>query len=225
MTKYLGEIIKEYRKIHRLSMDSFSEKSGLSKPYISMLEKNYNPKSKKKIIPTIDTISKCAKAMNMDFDELFNALGTQTISTSINHSINIHQNTMHNRTNVIGVVPAGVPLEAIEDIIGEIEYPSRFEDKEVFALQIKGDSMNKVLPDGSIGLFEKTDVLENGQIGAILVNGYDATVKKFYRLTDSYVLEPLSFNPDYQPIVIKDGTDPVSIVGKLLWYCSKESLM
>ena len=164
--------------------------------------------------PSLEVIEKLAELFNVSIDYLLGNSDTEN-----------DYRIMHDRTNVIGVVPAGVPLEAIEDIIGEIEYPSRFEDKEVFALQIKGDSMNKVLPDGSIGLFEKTDVLENGQIGAILVNGYDATVKKFYRLTDSYVLEPLSFNPVYQPIVIKDGTDPVSIVGKLLWYCSKESLM
>ena len=132
---------------------------------------------------------------------------------------------MSNTTNVIGVVPAGTPIEAIEDIIGEIEYPSRFANKEVFALQIKGDSMNKILPDGCIGLFEKTSTLENGEIGAIMVNGDDATVKKFYRLTDSYVLEPVSFNPEQHPLIIKDGTDPVSVIGKLIWYCSKESVI
>ena len=38
MANYLGDIIKEYRKSHRMSMDSFAERAGLSKPYISMLE-------------------------------------------------------------------------------------------------------------------------------------------------------------------------------------------
>ena len=58
-----------------------------------------------------------------------------------------------------------------------------------------------------------------------MVNGDDATVKKFYRLTDSYVLEPVSFNPEQHPLIIKDGTDPVSVIGKLIWYCSKESVI
>ncbi len=49
MAKYLGDIIKEYRKSHRMSMDSFAERAGLSKPYISMLEKNFNPKSRKRL--------------------------------------------------------------------------------------------------------------------------------------------------------------------------------
>lgn len=82
MEKTLGEIIHNYRRKNRLSMEDFSKKSRLSKPYISMLEKNYNPKSKKEIIPTIETIFKCSKAMNMNFETLFNMLGTQLITTS-----------------------------------------------------------------------------------------------------------------------------------------------
>ena len=203
--KNTGEMIKYYRKKLGLTQEELGNYVGVQKSAIAKYENGRIENLKRS---TIEKLS-----------ELFGILPSELLGISAT------SNVMTNTTNVIGVVPAGVPIEAIEDIIGEIEYPSRFEDKEVFALQIKGDSMNKVLPDGSIGLFEKTDVLENGQIGAILVNGYDATVKKFYRLTDSYVLEPLSFNPDYQTIVIKDGTDPVSIVGKLLWYCSKESLM
>ena len=207
MKNKFSDVFKKLRIKNKYTQEDIANKFDMAKTGISYWE---NGKSE----PSLEVIEKLAELFNVSIDYLLGNSDTEN-----------DYRIMHNRTNVIGVVPAGVPLEAIEDIIGEIEYPSRFEDKEVFALQIKGDSMNKVLPDGSIGLFEKTDVLENGQIGAILVNGYDATVKKFYRLTDSYVLEPLSFNPDYQPIVIKDGTDPVSIVGKLLWYCSKESLM
>lgn len=49
----LGEIIKEYRTAHNLSMDAFSEKSGISKAYISLLEKNKHPKTGKPIAPSI----------------------------------------------------------------------------------------------------------------------------------------------------------------------------
>ena len=74
MTVYLGKIIKEYRDDNKLSMDDFANKTGLSKPYIAMLEKNFNPKSKKEIVPTVDTIAKCAKAMGIEFNDLFNVL-------------------------------------------------------------------------------------------------------------------------------------------------------
>jgi len=203
--KNTGEMIKHYRKKLGLTQEELGNYVGVQKSAIAKYENGRIENLKR---TTIEKLS-----------ELFGILPSELLGISATN------NVMTNTTNVIGVVPAGTPLEAIEDIIGEIEYPSRFANKEVFALQIKGDSMNKVLPDGCIGLFEKTSTLENGEIGAIMVNGDDATVKKFYRLTDSYVLEPVSFNPEHHPLIIKDGTVPVSAIGKLIWYCSKESLM
>ena len=203
--KNTGEMIKYYRKKLGLTQEELGNYVGVQKSAIAKYENGRIENLKR---TTIEKLS-----------ELFGILPSELLGISATN------NVMTNTTNVIGVVPAGTPLEAIEDIIGEIEYPSRFANKQVFALQIKGDSMNKVLPDGCIGLFEKTSTLENGEIGAIMVNGDDATVKKFYRLTDSYVLEPLSFNPEQHPLIIKDGTDPVSVIGKLIWYCSKESVI
>lgn len=203
--KNTGEMIKHYRKKLGLTQEELGNYVGVQKSAIAKYENGRIENLKRS---TIEKLS-----------ELFDILPSELLGISATN------NVMTNTTNVIGVVPAGTPLEAIEDIIGEIEYPSRFANKEVFALQIKGDSMNKVLPDGCIGLFEKTSTLENGEIGAIMVNGDDATVKKFYRLTDSYVLEPVSFNPEHHPLIIKDGTVPVHAIGKLIWYCSKESVM
>ncbi|MGT2959346.1 hypothetical protein A9Q68_10190 [Streptococcus bovimastitidis] len=70
----LGEIIKEYRDEHKLSMDAFAKKSGMTKGYISMLEKNEHPKSKKPIIPTNETISKVAKGIGVDIDTILEKL-------------------------------------------------------------------------------------------------------------------------------------------------------
>ncbi|HEO8289113.1 TPA: helix-turn-helix transcriptional regulator [Streptococcus agalactiae] len=70
----LGEIIKNFREEKKLSMDRFAEKSGLTKGYISMLEKNEHPKSKKPIIPTEETLLKVAKGMGVDIDFVLSRL-------------------------------------------------------------------------------------------------------------------------------------------------------
>lgn len=67
----LGDIIKDYRKSHSMSMDLFAEKSGISKAYISLLEKNRHPKTGKPIAPSIQCIKQAAEGMNMDFNALF----------------------------------------------------------------------------------------------------------------------------------------------------------
>ncbi|MCD7753167.1 MAG: helix-turn-helix domain-containing protein [Clostridiales bacterium] len=66
----LGEVIKNYRAEHNCSMDAFAAASGLSKAYISMLEKNENPKTKAPITPSIVTFGCAAMAMNISLDAL-----------------------------------------------------------------------------------------------------------------------------------------------------------
>ena len=79
----LGDIIKDYRKKHDLSMDAFSEKSGISKAYISLLEKNKHPKTGKNIAPSIQCIKQAADGMNMDFNVLFGLIdGNVTVGES-----------------------------------------------------------------------------------------------------------------------------------------------
>jgi transcriptional regulator with XRE-family HTH domain len=67
----LGEIIYQYRKEHKYSMDAFANLCGLSKGYISMLEANKNPKTGLPITPTLETFSKIASGMGVTLDQLF----------------------------------------------------------------------------------------------------------------------------------------------------------
>lgn len=71
---HLGELVYAYRKEHDLSMDEFAAKCGLSKGYISMLEKNKNPQTGKPIIPSLDTIRQISNAIDMDLNEIIQML-------------------------------------------------------------------------------------------------------------------------------------------------------
>lgn len=70
----LGDLVKEYREKHNISMKDFSETCNLSKGYISMLENNTNPRNNKPIAPTLPTIKKISLAMNMDMDSVLRML-------------------------------------------------------------------------------------------------------------------------------------------------------
>lgn len=70
----LGDFIYSYRQKNKLSMDDFSKKSGISKTYISLLEKGNHPQSGKPIIPYVSTIKKAAKAMMMNPEELLSSI-------------------------------------------------------------------------------------------------------------------------------------------------------
>ena len=66
----LGDIIKKYREDNKISMSDFAQSAKLSKAYISILERNYNPTTQKPAIPSLATIKLVASAMKVDFNEL-----------------------------------------------------------------------------------------------------------------------------------------------------------
>lgn len=70
----LGEIIKKFRYDNDMTMQEFADKSGLSKGYISMLEKNKHPQSKRELAPSFETYKKVASAMCMPLDDFLAAL-------------------------------------------------------------------------------------------------------------------------------------------------------
>lgn len=84
----LGTIINRYRMQNKLSLGEFASMTGLSKTYIAMLEKGINSKTKKDLVPSIETIEVCAKAMNCSVDELLESLDDdQLININSNFSM------------------------------------------------------------------------------------------------------------------------------------------
>lgn len=71
---YIGEFIKNYRELHGLSMQDFSNLTGLSKAYIGMLEKIYNPKTNQPISPSIDKLNQIAVGIGLSLDDLLKQL-------------------------------------------------------------------------------------------------------------------------------------------------------
>ena len=119
---------------------------------------------------------------------------------------------------VLGSVIAGIPIEAIQDIIDYEEIPSALASTgEFFALQIKGDSMEPEMRAGDIVIVRKQETIENGQIGIVLVNGDEATVKQVFLKPEG--LELVGFNPSFQPLVfmaLDIINKPVKIIGRVI---------
>jgi prophage lambdaSa1, repressor protein, putative len=70
----IGEYVKQYRKNHALSMDAFGKLCGLSRAYISILEKGINPTTNKSFVPTLETLNKIAIGTNNTLDNLLKLL-------------------------------------------------------------------------------------------------------------------------------------------------------
>ena len=119
---------------------------------------------------------------------------------------------------VLGYVRAGIPIEAVEEILDYEEISLEMSRQgDYFGLQIKGDSMEPKFSDGDVVIVRKQTQVDNGQIAVVLVNGNDATVKKFYRTDNGIKL--VSTNPTYDPFFFTPdevNSLPVQVIGRVV---------
>ena len=119
---------------------------------------------------------------------------------------------------VLGDVAAGIPIDAIEDIVDYEEIPNEMaKSGEFFSLRIKGDSMLPVMKTGDVVIVRKQDTVEDGDIAVVLVNGDSATVKKVKIVQNGIYLIP--FNTAFAPMLYSQAdidSLPVKILGRVV---------
>lgn len=130
---------------------------------------------------------------------------------------NIDNNKTYYMCPVYGKISAGQPNWAEECIEGRIpiepELMNIINPEEYFFLKVNGESMNKIIKNGAYALIHKQDFVENGEIAVVLVNGYDATLKKFSKQEDIIVLTPESTEDSFKQQIYTKET-PIKVIGK-----------
>lgn len=120
---------------------------------------------------------------------------------------------------VLGSVAAGIPIDAVEDIIDEEEVTEDMARQgKLFGLRIKGQSMEPNICDGDTVIVKEQPDAENGETVVVLINGNEATCKKLYKYDDGSI-RLVPNNPAYSPklYTLDDITSlPVTIIGKVI---------
>lgn len=121
------------------------------------------------------------------------------------------------RINVLGRVPAGVPVEAVEDIVDweELDPRTFSPSHEYFGLLVRGDSMYPKYMEGDIIICQREDDAESGRDVVAYMDGYDALVKQLIKYDNGNIeLRPL--NTAHPPRVFtpeQAEREPVKILG------------
>ena len=119
-----------------------------------------------------------------------------------------------NRIPVLGRVVAGIPIEAIEEIVDYEEINDKLASLgEMFGLIIKGDSMTPRICDGDVVIVRKQENADSGDIVIATINGDDAVCKKLMIYDSAILLR--SFNPIYEDIDVTGRSD-FHIMGKVI---------
>jgi len=119
------------------------------------------------------------------------------------------------RLPLVGSVPAGLPIDAIENIEGEIALDLSFLPRgESFTLTVIGESMKDAgILSGDIVLVKKQKVAQKGDIVVAIIDG-EATVKRYFPSEKSIRLQPE--NKDFEPIIVTKKSGDFRIAGKVV---------
>lgn len=208
----IGRNIKLLREKHNLSQKDLAEIAGVSDKAVSTWENGIKE-------PRMGAIQKIA--------DHFGILKSDIIEDKKDNVTNLREDAVPYGSQsvkmpLLGSIAAGMPLEMIvaQDYVNvPVEVAEKF--PKAFLLRVNGDSMNKVVPENAYALIDPTLEVNNGDIAAVAVNGYDATLKRVFKFQDGITLEPESHNTAHQTQFFSDKEvefNPVSIKGKLVWY-------
>lgn len=200
-----GSNLKKIRQDSDLTQEELAKRINTSRSNIANYENDKN-------MPSIDILEKLSEIFNCSIDYL---LGKSDIKNpDLKDKLFL--------IPIVGKVAAGKPIFANENIEGylpidplmyNLTSPNGF-----FFLQIQGESMNKLIKNGSFALIKKQDYAENGDVIVAIVNGDDeATVKRYKQLNEQFImLEPVSEDSSFQPITIDLKSTKFSIIGKVV---------
>lgn len=191
----IGLKLKNLRLQNDKTQTDMAKILNVAKSTVSMYERNQRE-------PNADILKKYAQTFNVSVDYIL--CNDRPVKGKDYTTINVY-----------GLVPAGIPLEAIEDIIDteDISYSDGYSPyEEYMGLRVDGDSMYPDYLPGDTIIIQVTPVCENGEDCVVYVNGYDATLKTVIKNDDGTItLKPI--NPEYPPRTIDPKKEEIRILG------------
>lgn len=200
--------IKERRLALGYTQEELAVKLGLQKSAIAKYENGRVENIKRSVIVNMANILDCSPSYLMGWESNINPIKDS----------NNRKKKIGVVIKVLGRVAAGIPIEAIEDIIDTEEITEEMASTgEFFGLQIHGDSMEPRMYEGDVVIVRQQDDAESGDIVIAMVNGNDATCKRLAKYAGGIGL--ISLNSKYEPMMFSNKEieeRPVKIIGKVV---------
>lgn len=197
--------LKKIRVNKGLTMKNLAKQIGVAESTISLYENG-------KRQPDHETLLRLADFFKVTTDYLLGREVDRNVTANL-----FDRNVV--KIKIFGVVPAGIPIEMIEEAIDEEEIPAEWlkGGQQYFGLKIKGDSMEPEMKNEDIAIIKMQPSANNGDYCVISINGYDATLKKIRITENGLLLIPL--NSKYEPVFYTNeqvNSLPIQILGKVI---------
>lgn len=191
----IGKRLRMLREDLGLKQESLADLLNVNRASISLYESNKRKPSQKIL---------------MKYAEIFD-VSTDYI---LGNSRNLKKGEDYATINVYGSIPAGIPIEAIEDISDteDISFKDFDKNKTYIGLKVEGDSMYPKYLEGDTIILELTPDCESGTDAAVYVNGYEATLKTVIK-NDNGTITLMPINTSYPPKTYGKDDEPIKILG------------
>ena len=194
MSKF-SDMLRLLRRQHNITQDKLAEDLELSKSAISMYENG-------KRLPSFEVLEAFADYFNVSLS----VLNGEPENSAV-------------RIPVVGHVVAGIPTEAVEDIVDWEEIPRSMAQRgDYIGLKVKGSSMEPRFIEGDTVIVRRQPDVDSGEIAIVFVNGEEATMKKVLKQPTGITL--IAFNPAvYEPHYYSNeqiASLPITIYGKVV---------
>lgn len=193
----IGEKIKQLRTENKWTQQDLANRLHVGKTTVSNYETGHSD-------PNIDMINQLSEIFEVSVGYLLEKKGSK---------IPI-KNKDYATINVYGSIPAGIPIEAIEDISDteDISFKDFDKSKTYIGLKVEGDSMYPKYLEGDTIILELTPDCESGTDAAVYVNGYEATLKTVIK-NDNGTITLMPINTSYSPKTYGKDDEPIKILG------------
>lgn len=186
------------------NLKSLREQKGVSQQtvadYLEITRQAYSNYETGKREADYETLLKLGEFFGVPIDYLLGKEKKPTLASELKLPSNAIPFNETRYVPIVGSIPAGVPVLAIEDIQGYLTIPYN-DNEDYFFLRVSGDSMvGAGINSGDLVLIRKQKCADDGQIVACRVNGDEATLKRYKRQGDTVLLLPE--NPQYDPRIV-----------------------
>ena len=208
INKYIGEKIRNFRQSKNITQEEVAEFLGVTTQAISRYELGDRKTDN-------DVLFRLADYFNVSINDFFPPI-------SFDNATHVELENDTAQIPVLGIIKAGIPIEAQENILEYIDIPKDWlrGGKTYYGLKVDGDSMYPKYQQNDIVIFEKCDDMyaADNKDCAVLINGFDATFKKVKLNQNGITIIPYNIdNTDGFETTYYDSEEisklPVKIIG------------
>lgn len=213
----VGNNIRHIRQTHDLTQEEFGKIADVSSMAVSQWENE-------RAVPRMGAIQRIADYFGIPKSYIID--GAETRERKLPKGAIIPTPSAPAYAPLFGRVHAGHATEP-EVLDAKVPLPREVADNHpnAYFLEVEGDCMDKVYPEGCYILVDPDVTPTDGSIAAVSIDGLDCVMRRLRRGASSLMLIPESFNPVHEDIVISLSDDhTVELIGTVVWFQSAEEM-